>query len=96
MVKSITGREQRSQPAARPCCRLSDFRPPQLSYLPPPLTATIVAGPALACTRAACPTMTFESAYTALLSGDSTTAISGNSLTLSSARGVLTFTRLNG
>jgi hypothetical protein len=38
MVKSITGREQRSQPAARPCCRLSDFRPPQLSYLPPPLT----------------------------------------------------------
>ena len=55
--------------------------------------ATIVAGPALACTRAACPTMTFESAYTALLSGDSTTAISGNSLTLSSARGVLTFTR---
>jgi len=38
MVKSITGREQRSQPAAKPCCRLSDFRPPQLSYLPPPLT----------------------------------------------------------
>ncbi len=38
MVKSITGREQCSQPAARPCCRLSDFRPPRLSYLPPPLT----------------------------------------------------------
>ena len=38
MVKSITGGEQRSQPAARSCCRLSDFRPPQLSYLPPPLT----------------------------------------------------------
>lgn len=38
MVKLITGREQRSQPAARPSCRLSDFRPPQLSYLPPPLT----------------------------------------------------------
>src|SRR6478752_700769 len=23
---------------SQPCCRLSDFRPPQLSYLPPPLT----------------------------------------------------------
>ena len=30
--------------------------------------------------------MTFESAYTALLSGDSTTVITGNSLTLSSSR----------
>ena len=37
--------------------------------------------------------MAFESAYTALLSGDSTTVITGNTLTLSSARGVLTFTR---
>ena len=34
----ITGREPRSQPAARPCCRLSDFHPPQLSNLSPPLT----------------------------------------------------------
>jgi hypothetical protein len=41
MVIEITGRELRSQPAARPCCRLSDFRPPQLSYLPPPLTPAI-------------------------------------------------------
>jgi heat shock protein HslJ len=55
--------------------------------------AMIVAGPALACTRAACATMTFESAYTSLLSGDSTTVIAGDSLTLSSPRGVLTFTR---
>ena len=54
---------------------------------------TLVAGPALACTRAACATMTFESAYTAMLSGDNTTVITGSSLTLSSARGVLTFTR---
>jgi len=38
MVNWITGRERRSQPAARPCCRLSDFRPPQLSNLQPPLT----------------------------------------------------------
>jgi hypothetical protein len=37
-VNGITGRELRSQPAARPCCRLSDFRPPQLSTLSPPLT----------------------------------------------------------
>jgi hypothetical protein len=38
MVKYITGREPRSQPAARSCCRLSDFRSPQLSVLQPPLT----------------------------------------------------------
>src|SRR5215217_5216233 len=38
MVKRITGRERGSQPAARPCCRLSDFHPPQLSNLQPPLT----------------------------------------------------------
>jgi hypothetical protein len=37
-VNGVTGREPRSQPAARPCCRLSDFRPPQLSNLSPPLT----------------------------------------------------------
>jgi hypothetical protein len=42
-VNGITGRELRSQPAARPCCRLSDFRPPQLSNLSPPLTATSAA-----------------------------------------------------
>jgi hypothetical protein len=40
MVIEITRRELRSQPAARPCCRLSDFRPPQLSNLSPPLTAS--------------------------------------------------------
>ena len=38
MVNRITGREQCSQPAAIWCCRLSDFRPPQLSVLQPPLT----------------------------------------------------------
>src|SRR4029453_14178497 len=41
MVNYITGRERRSQPAARPCCRLSDFGPPQLSNLLPPLTLTL-------------------------------------------------------
>jgi hypothetical protein len=37
--------------------------------------------------------MAFENAYTSLLAGDSTVALSGNSLTLSSARGVLRFSR---
>ena len=54
---------------------------------------TLTAGPALACTRAACPTMEFESIYTSLLSGDSTVTLSGNSLVLSSTRGVLRFSR---
>jgi heat shock protein HslJ len=54
---------------------------------------TFTAGPALACTRAACPTMAFENAYTGLLSGDSTLAVAGNALVLSSPRGALRFTR---
>ncbi len=54
---------------------------------------TLTAGPALACTRAACPTMAFENTYTTLLSGDSTVSLSGNGLVLSSARGVLRFAR---
>lgn len=54
---------------------------------------TLTAGPLLACTRAACSTMEFEQQYTTLLAGDSTATVSGNSLELSSARGVLRFTR---
>jgi heat shock protein HslJ len=54
---------------------------------------TLTVGPALACTRAACPTMAFENAYTSVLSGDSTITMSGSTLVLSSARGVLRFTR---
>jgi heat shock protein HslJ len=54
---------------------------------------TLTAGPVLACTRAACPTMAFENAYTSVLSGDSTITMSGITLVLSSARGVLRFTR---
>lgn len=54
---------------------------------------TMTAGPALACTRAACSTMAFENAYTTLLAGDNTVAVSGNSLTLSSSRGVLRLSR---
>lgn len=54
---------------------------------------TLSAGPALACTRAACPTMAFESAYTSILSGEHSVALSSNTLTLSSSRGVLSFSR---
>jgi heat shock protein HslJ len=54
---------------------------------------SLTAGPAMACTRAACPTMAFENTYTLMLSGDSTVALSGSTLVLSSARGVLRFTR---
>ena len=54
---------------------------------------TLTAGPALACTRAACPTMAFEAVYTGLLGGTSAVDLSGDTLTLSSARGVLRFTR---
>lgn len=54
---------------------------------------TLTAGPALACTRAACPTMGFESGYTRLLSGDSNLAVAGNTLVLTSPRGVLRFIR---
>jgi heat shock protein HslJ len=52
---------------------------------------TLTAGPALACTRAACPTMAFENEYTRLLSGESSVALSNNALVLSSARGTLAY-----
>ena len=45
-------------------------------------------GPLLACTRAACPTMAFENTYVAILAGDSAARIDGNSLTLTSSRGM--------
>ena len=54
---------------------------------------TLAAGPTLACTRAACPTMAFENAYTKLLGGDSTVTLSDGTLVLSSTRGVVRFTR---
>ena len=54
---------------------------------------TLTAGPALACTRAACPTMAFESAYTSILSGESTVTTSPTALTLASSRGTLRYTR---
>ena len=54
---------------------------------------TVTIGPLLACTRAACPTMEFEKAYVTLLAGESNAQLDGNSLTLSSPRGVLRFRR---
>jgi heat shock protein HslJ len=57
------------------------------------LGMTLTAGPALACTRAACPTAAFESAYTMLLSGESTVALVDGTLVLSSTRGDLRFKR---
>ena len=54
---------------------------------------TLTAGPLWACTAAACPTMTFSSTYMRLLSGDSNVTLSDGTLVLSSARGVLHYTR---
>jgi heat shock protein HslJ len=54
---------------------------------------TLITAPTLACTLAACPTMEFGNKYTAVLGGESTVNVSGNSLTLSSTRGVLRFER---
>lgn len=54
---------------------------------------TLTVGPNLACTRAACPTMAFETIYTSILSGDHTVEVTGNTLVLSSARGRIAFTQ---
>ena len=55
--------------------------------------STVTLGPNLACTRAACPTMEFEATYTNVLTGEATVALAGNTLTLTSTRGALSFTR---
>ena len=55
--------------------------------------AVLTAGPNLACTRAACPTMAFENAYTSILGGDSQIVVTGSTLTLSSSRGTLQLVR---
>jgi heat shock protein HslJ len=54
---------------------------------------TLTVGPAVACTRAACPTASFESVFTTILSGESTVEGSATSLTLTSTRGTLRFSR---
>ena len=55
--------------------------------------STLSVTPAVACTRAYCATAQFESAYTTLLGGEHTVAISGSTMTWSSSRGSLTFAR---
>jgi heat shock protein HslJ len=55
--------------------------------------STVTIGPALACTRAACATMAYETEYVALLAGDSAAEIGANALTLTSSRGRLRFRR---
>ena len=54
---------------------------------------TLTAGPLMACTLAACPTMAFERVYTTLLSGESTATVSAGALVLSSDRGQLRFAK---
>ena len=54
---------------------------------------TLTVGDALACTRALCPTAQFENLYTTMLRGDSEVVITATTLTLSSSRGRLHFTR---
>ena len=54
---------------------------------------TLTAGPSLACTRAACPTMAFENTYMKLLGGESTVSLSDGTLVVTSPRGELRFTR---
>jgi heat shock protein HslJ len=39
--------------------------------------ASVTVGPALACTRAACPTMQFETIFETILAGDSTASLDG-------------------
>lgn len=55
--------------------------------------STLTLGPALACTKAACPTMEFENAYLSVLGGESQASATGTTLMLSSSRGVLRFRR---
>ena len=52
---------------------------------------TVTIGPILACTRAACATMAFETTYVAVLAGDSVARVDGVTLTLTSSRGTLRF-----
>jgi heat shock protein HslJ len=55
--------------------------------------STLSVASAMACTRAACPTMAFESEYTSLLTGDHTVSATGTSMTWVSSRGTVRFSR---
>jgi heat shock protein HslJ len=54
---------------------------------------TITIGPAVACTRAFCPTNVFANAFETLLAGEHTVLVADNTLLLSSPRGALRFAR---
>jgi heat shock protein HslJ len=54
---------------------------------------TLSVGPALASTKAYCGSASLDTDYLALLSGENTVSISGQTLQLSSSRGALTFGR---
>jgi len=54
---------------------------------------TLTTGPLLVCTLIACRETDFDSRYKSLLTGASTVAVSATNLQLSSARGILRFTR---
>jgi heat shock protein HslJ len=55
--------------------------------------STLTISDVMACTRAACPTMAFEQAYTTLLGGQHTITAGDGVMFLTSARGELRFTR---
>ena len=55
--------------------------------------STISVDDAMACTRAYCPTADFERDYTSLMNGDFTVTATGSSMTWSSARGTIRFSR---
>ncbi len=51
--------------------------------------------PALACTKALCPTQSFETQFTQILSGESTVVVQGDLVLLVSARGQLRLRRVS-
>lgn len=51
--------------------------------------------PALACTKALCPTQSFEAQFTQVLSGESTVVVQGDLVLLVSARGQLRLRRIS-
>jgi heat shock protein HslJ len=55
--------------------------------------STLSVANAMACTRAACPTMAFETEYTSLLTGDHTVTTTTTSMTWVSSRGTIRFSR---
>lgn len=55
--------------------------------------STLSVADAIACTRAACPTIAFETEYTAMISGDHQVTTSATTMTWVSPKGTIRFTR---